>query len=480
MKNKILLILILLFSFAIYTFKLSTIPPSAYADEATVGYNAYSILTTGTDEFGQPFPLLFRFFNAYTPGLFVYAAIPFIKLFGISVFSIRILSAITGTISVFFFYKTLSLLSKNSLVGTAFYTILPWTIFNSRIGYEVMFAATIFNLGCYYLLKNINNISYFGLLLISLSTYTAHTQRYLAPIFLLVYFIYFKKLNLKSLAVLLFTQIPNLILVFTHSFWIKNNHLSLKLFLSQIISYLSPKTLFFSSPDIDLQHQIPSISLFFWWMIIPLIFSLKKLFTLDSKHQKFIVIWLICSIIPASLSGEFMSTQRVLPLLFPLMLVISLGLSSKIFINSFLFIYSLVLVCRSYYIFLPHQLAKSWDYGYKQLSSYIMNTPDKKFLIDNTRNPRTYILPLFYNQYVYKRQIDNYYSAPVLEDKYSYSNLTFEPLVWGDINQYDYIVSDGLSISPDQALEHHLTSVQKIMSPDNAMVLEIYKVDSVQ
>jgi len=478
-KNNILLITILVFSFILFTFKLSTIPSSVYVDEATVGYNALSILKTGSDEFGQKHPIYFRFFGAYTPGLFVYFILPFIKILGMSALSIRLLSAISGTISVLFFYKTLKLLSKNALVGTLFYTILPWTVFNSRLGYEVMFASTLFNIGCFYLLKNINTISYLGLFLISLSTYASHTQRYLAPTFLISYFIFYKKIKLKPVVFLLITQIPNIIMIFTQSFWVKNNSFSLKYFIYQIITYLSPKTLFFSLPDIDLQHQVPQISVFFWWMIIPLVLGVKKLFFININYQKFLIIWLICSLIPASLSGEFISIQRALPLLFPLMLLIALGLSTNLFINAALFIYSIILLFRSYFVLFPKFMAPAWNYGYQELSQFMVKNPDKKFLIYNDNDLRNYILPLYYLQLPYQNQLQNYYSAPKTTDNYSYLNLVFKQLDWGDnFNNYDYVVSDGKIISPDQAVTHHLTKIKTITTPLNATVLEIFKVGS--
>ena len=481
MKNKLVLLIILSFSFLLYTYKLKSIPSSVYVDEATVGYNAFSVLNTGKDEFGQNFPIYFRFFGAYTPGLYVYLIIPFIKFFGLSSFSIRLLSAISGTISVFYFHQTLSLLSKKSIWGTLFYAILPWTVFNSRLGYEVMFAMVLFNVGAYYLLKGLPKISYIGILLISLSTYASHTQRYLAPIFLIGFSIIYKNFKIRPILFLFATQILNIILLLTPAFSVKNNNLSLKYFLPQIISYLSPRTLFFQLPDIDLQHQIPLISVFFWWMIIPLIIGIKKLFKLESKFKNYLILWLFCALIPASLSGEFISIQRALPLLMPLMLIISLGLPSFVLPNILLFGYSLILLLRSYFILFPSQMSLAWNYGYKELTQFITINTDKKFLIDNTRNPRNYILPLFYGKIPYMNYVNNYYSAPQIADIYSYSNMTFQPIVWGDaVTKFDYIVSDGLSVSPDQAQEHRLTKIKTITTPNNTTALEIFKVDIIK
>jgi len=103
-RQNIFLILVFLLACFIFTYSLSTIPNGVYVDEATIGYNAYSIITTSRDEFGKLFPIAFRFFGAYTPPLFVYVAVPFIKLLGLNVFSLRIISVIASLLGIFIAY----------------------------------------------------------------------------------------------------------------------------------------------------------------------------------------------------------------------------------------------------------------------------------------------------------------------------------------------------------------------------------------
>ena len=47
-------------------------PPALNIDEVSIGYNAYSVLHTGKDEYGQFMPLLFRSYDDYKPPLYVY------------------------------------------------------------------------------------------------------------------------------------------------------------------------------------------------------------------------------------------------------------------------------------------------------------------------------------------------------------------------------------------------------------------------
>jgi len=67
--NKKLLIIFLI-SLIIRLYQISY-PPLLW-DEASLGYNAYSILQTGRDEYGKLLPLIFKSFGDYKPGLYAY------------------------------------------------------------------------------------------------------------------------------------------------------------------------------------------------------------------------------------------------------------------------------------------------------------------------------------------------------------------------------------------------------------------------
>ena len=55
---------------------LGQVPPGIDADEAALGYNAYSLLKTGRDEYGVPHPLVFESFGDYKRPVYFYFAIP--------------------------------------------------------------------------------------------------------------------------------------------------------------------------------------------------------------------------------------------------------------------------------------------------------------------------------------------------------------------------------------------------------------------
>src|SRR5512142_864595 len=93
-KNFLFLILILILAGFLRLWQLGQAPPSPDWDEAALGYNAYSILKTGRDEYGTKFPLTLRSYDDYKPPLYAYITIPSVAVFGLNVWSVRLPSVI--------------------------------------------------------------------------------------------------------------------------------------------------------------------------------------------------------------------------------------------------------------------------------------------------------------------------------------------------------------------------------------------------
>src|SRR3989338_4459229 len=100
----IILIAIVALGFLLRIFKLGEVPVSLSWDEAAIGYNAYSIVQTGKDEYGTAWPLLFKSFNDYKLPGYVYSTALSIKLLGLSDFAVRLPSALFGTLTILAFY----------------------------------------------------------------------------------------------------------------------------------------------------------------------------------------------------------------------------------------------------------------------------------------------------------------------------------------------------------------------------------------
>src|SRR6185369_8537483 len=94
-RNTLFLLIGILFIGALFRFwALGTNPPSLDWDEAALGYNAYSIMQTGRDEYGKSYPIILQSFGDYKPALYTYLTIPSVALFGLTPFAVRLPSAV--------------------------------------------------------------------------------------------------------------------------------------------------------------------------------------------------------------------------------------------------------------------------------------------------------------------------------------------------------------------------------------------------
>ena len=163
MKNKTAFLLLgLIFVIGIFLrfYKLGQIPPSLDWDEASMGYNAYTILKTAKDEYGNKLPISIRSFNDYKASIYVYLSTIPIALFGLNEFSVRFISALFGSLTVLLAYLLIKqLLSldkryKNNiaipLLTSFFLAISPWHIQFSRVAFEANLSLF------YYLTKQLN------------------------------------------------------------------------------------------------------------------------------------------------------------------------------------------------------------------------------------------------------------------------------------------------------------------------------------
>ena len=94
--------LLLIFSqvFSVRFFWHNVFPPGFTADEAVFGYNAYSLLKTGKDEFGASWPIALRAFGDWRPALYSYLVIPFVYIFGLTEMAVRMPSILLGSVTI--------------------------------------------------------------------------------------------------------------------------------------------------------------------------------------------------------------------------------------------------------------------------------------------------------------------------------------------------------------------------------------------
>lgn len=222
MKSKLLIIAIFLLAFLLRFWQLGNNPSSLDWDEASLGYNAYSILKTGRDEYGNFLPLSIRSFGDYKPPVYTYLTVIPVELFGLNEFSTRAISALFGTLSVIIGYLLVKELfprksSSFFLLFSIFFSLSPWHIQFSRVAFEANTALFFLVAGIWLFLKGAKNGKYFlpSMISFGISLYSYHSPRLIVPILILgSCFIYRNEIRkqlkwfIAVLVILVFMAIP--------------------------------------------------------------------------------------------------------------------------------------------------------------------------------------------------------------------------------------------------------------------------------
>ena len=203
MKIKILLFLIILLAFFLRGYQVGKFPPTLYGDEQAFAWNAYNILKTGQDEYGNPFPLQFRSFDDYKAPVPVYLLVPFIAVLDLTPLAIRLPIVIASVLTVIatYFLARSFLNKKTSLIVAFLLAISPWHVHLSRGYFEATLALLFFVLGVLFFIRSNLKIKYLilSMFFFALTLYSYFTPRILLPLFIPFLFWYGYYLNKKSI-----------------------------------------------------------------------------------------------------------------------------------------------------------------------------------------------------------------------------------------------------------------------------------------
>lgn len=513
-KQIIIFLVVILIAVVLRFYQLDKIPPGLIIDEASEGYNAFSILHTGRDRYGQSLPILFRSFGSFQAPLYTYLSVVPIYLWGNSIFSIHFVSAVSGVVLVIITFILFANVKKRREIGLSasaafLVAVSPWAVFFSRIGTEASLGVTLFALSLLIFYLSLSRFWLFPLasFILGLSTHAYYSERLISILFLIGFILLFRKsLLLKKkfliLGIILFalTQIPHLIIAnsgaltrrlnqveyFSNQFF-QSNSGSLRFvpfgrplfvireFLSQYLAYLSPKNLFFD-PDPQAARSMPDLSVFYSWMIIPFIFGLRSLvINRLSTISKMIILLVILAPIPASLTRDPFSSIRSIVFLWGVTMIIALGVNYLLNFFSSIKFKALILIIiaslsfiqlyLSYFVLLKYERSENYGFSYLELLKKIATKQDTQFVVDSSRELGTGIRFAFlkgYNpsslQQVLSKQIKGqYYSNFEFDEAYALDNIEARPIIWEeDIYKEQVLVGDLLAISDDQVKEHYL------------------------
>lgn len=212
LKPLYILVIILFISAVLRLYNLGKVPQSLNWDEVSLGYNAYSILHTGKDEYGKFLPVVLRSYDDYKPALYTYLDIPFVGVLGLTEQAVRLPSALSGIAAVGIVYflilqllnkKDIEILGKKvrveyiALLSSFFLAISPWHIQFSRIAFESNVGLTINLLSILFFFKGLRSPKFFSLafFLAALNIHMYQSERVFSPLLILILsLVFFKRL----------------------------------------------------------------------------------------------------------------------------------------------------------------------------------------------------------------------------------------------------------------------------------------------
>lgn len=133
-------------------------PAGLNQDEASIGYDAWSILHYGVDRNGIRLPVHLIAWGSGQNALYAYLSMPFIALMGLNTASVRMVNLLFGLLSIVLVYLILKRTAgiRPALIGMALTAISPWHIMLSRWGLESNLFPGLFLLAFYVFLVGLD------------------------------------------------------------------------------------------------------------------------------------------------------------------------------------------------------------------------------------------------------------------------------------------------------------------------------------
>lgn len=179
------------------TYMFGSVPAGLNQDEAFAAYDAWSILNYGVDSAGKSYPVYLTAWGSGMNALETYLMIPFVALFGMKVWAIRLPQLIVAILSLIAIYDmTKRSLGKScALWVLGICAICPWHIMLSRWALESNLAPGFLLFGAYFFVRALENRKFLiiSALMYGLSLYCYATIWPIVPLILLLQLLYCRK-----------------------------------------------------------------------------------------------------------------------------------------------------------------------------------------------------------------------------------------------------------------------------------------------
>lgn len=509
---RLVLIIFILLGIGLRFYQLGQIPVGLHADEASQGYNAYSLLETGKDMYGLPYPILFRANGSYQPPVYTYLSIIPIYFLGNTAFSIRLVSAIAGGLVVALTFLILYQFGignreqriDQGLLSAVVLSLSPWAIHYSKMALEGNLVLVFFLIA---ILAFLHSFKYKKLLIVAFSVFGLSTHVYYSeritvflyiPLLLYVFrnsFLRTKKLIVLASVIFIIALVPHILIARSGALTKRFSQVSLfsgsqqgstitNLFAKTITKYFDHYFLYFSpnnlfmNPQNDLGKITTDLTVFYPWFFPFLLIGLSFLLN-NSKESisKVLAITAVVAPVPAALTGDLLYPLRALTLMWCLSVVISYGfyyfwIKVKQRLLWFLLLcgilsYSVAVFFVSYFVIFKYININDMGYPYIRLIDKLSEYKNNKIIIDTS--PRSwgvgvrmaYLMkadPIATQKNLSSQLKTPYYYGSVNEAEiFTIDNIQVKPLSWLEVCGKDLvIIGDRYSVSETQILEHRL------------------------
>jgi 4-amino-4-deoxy-L-arabinose transferase-like glycosyltransferase len=398
MKSWTLLAIIGLLAFVLRVYQLGSIPPGLYSDEVSIAVNAKSILLTGKDEWGKPFPVLFRAYGEYKLPVYIYLTAVLEKLLGYTDLAVRVPSAAAGTLAVIAAYMLIVGWGKKPALLTAlFMTISPWHLQFSRGGFESSVAFSLTLWAAVFFLKGLVRHRYLAVAFVCAvtATQTYLSARVFVPLMaVMIVVIFWPKLRLSkkelfSLAVFMFVIIAALFstyISFESSIRFQSQSVLtmggnlLNNLTENLIKNFSFDFLFFHG-DPNPRHGLLVMGELYYWQLPLIVIGGGYVFKKSKELFALLIAWLAIGSLPVALSSVSPHALRGLLMVFPWQAFSTFGAICLLKMKTTKWIVApmvalfLIFYLHSYYVHIPSELGKAWGDGIKQAVIFADSSP---------------------------------------------------------------------------------------------------------
>ncbi len=217
-KNKIIFIIILILGIFLRVYKLYNVPMGIHVDEAGMFVDANTLARFNTDRHGVEYPIYLENFGEGQSIMYAYIVMLLIKIFGSSIYLIRIPSVFFGIMLMIFSYLIAKELNheKDGLILMLLVAICPYFIQSSRIGLDCNLLLPFLTISLYIYIKAIKAKKNYLFLLAGLSFgfcfYTYALSYIVIPLFIIISTIYLLKQKEIDVKKIILMYIPIIIL----------------------------------------------------------------------------------------------------------------------------------------------------------------------------------------------------------------------------------------------------------------------------